>query len=147
MKKEERPKELHGFGSRAWLRKVAKHEAGHALMLWLLDQYLTGIYITEEGGITVRLDFAGREMKLPSQHLLYTLAGMVFTYDIDIIDDLRAHIDTPDYFNPETDSYVATMLVKCFTGNPVSVLYITTLWLPGFDSVSAGNSMNCLTCS
>lgn len=77
-------RELHGYGARAWLRKVAKHEAGHALMLWLLDQYLAGIYICENGGVTMRVAFPDRKMTHPSQHLLYTIAGMVMTYDHDV---------------------------------------------------------------
>ncbi len=115
-------KELHGYGTRAWLRKVAKHEGGHALMLWLLDQYLAGIYICENGGVTMRVAFPDRKMTHPSQHLLYTIAGMVMTYDHDVIDDLRAHVDTPEYFAKETDSYAAAMLVRCFKANPFGVL-------------------------
>ena len=105
-------KELHGYGTRAWLRKVAKHEAGHALMLWLLDQYLAGVYICEDGGVTMQVAFPARKMTHPSQHLLYTIAGMVMTYDHDVIDDLRAHVDTPDYFAKETDSYAALRMAE-----------------------------------
>ena len=37
------PDELHGCSLKTSLKDAAKHEAGHALALWLLDCYLGGV--------------------------------------------------------------------------------------------------------
>ena len=104
------------------LNTIAKHEAGHALLLWLLDQYLEGICVTENGGVTKRVMLNQTAMKSPSLHLLYLLAGMVMANEHEQIDDLRKHIDTPDYFAPESDSNLIAQLVRCFNTHPISVL-------------------------
>lgn len=115
-------KELHGYGDRTWLRRVAKHEAGHALMLWLLDQYLMGICVREEGGATVRLHVNDALMKHPSHHLLYVLAGMVMASEYEIMDDLREHVANPDYFAEDTDSRIAAQAVSVFNAPPLVTL-------------------------
>ena len=102
------------------MNTIAKHEAGHALMLWLLDQFLLGVCISEDGGVTWRV--IDTSIKHPSLHLLYLLAGMVLSHEHEQIDNLREHIDTPDYFIPESDSSIIAQLVRCFGEPPLSVL-------------------------
>ena len=65
-------------------------------MLWLFDQYLEGVYACEDGGVTKRV--IDTPINHPSLHLLYLLAGMVLSHEREQIEDLRNHIDTPDYF-------------------------------------------------
>ena len=45
-------RELHGIAADKSLLALARHEAGHLLMLWLLDRYAVVCIITDEGGLT-----------------------------------------------------------------------------------------------
>jgi hypothetical protein len=112
--------ELHGCSLKTSLKDAAKHEAGHALVLWLLDRYLGGVCLLDHGGVTVSVN-AGKPPQVPSFHLLHALAGMEMANDVDVIEDLRDHVATPDYFYKGTDSWLAATLVKAFRGTPLSV--------------------------
>jgi hypothetical protein len=117
----ERTPTQHGYGGKPTLLATAKHEAGHAFMLWLLDQYLGGVYACGQGGMAQRVLIGKDTLVLPSQHLLYLLAGMVMSCDWECIKDLRDHVDTPDYFAKETDSFLAATLVHAFKAPPLVV--------------------------
>ena len=112
--------DLHGCSLKTSLRDAAKHEAGHALVLWLLDRYLGGVCLLEKGGVTVSVN-AEKPPQVPSFHLLHALAGMEMANDVEVIEDLRTNVATPDYFYKGTDSWLAATLVKAFTGTPISV--------------------------
>ena len=114
------PTNLHGCSHEKSLKKIVKHEAGHALALWLLDRYLGGVCVLEFGGVTVSLN-AEKPPQVPSFHLLYALAGMEMANDVDVIEDLRDHVATPDYFQKGTDSWLAATLVQGFKGTPLAV--------------------------
>lgn len=114
------PTDLHGCSPKKSLKKIVKHEAGHALALWLLDRYLGGVCILEYGGVTVSIN-AEKPPQMPSFHLLYALAGMEMANDVEVIEDLRTNVATPDYFYKGTDSWLAATIVKAFTGTPISV--------------------------
>lgn len=72
--------------------------------------------------MTKRVMLNQTAMKSPSLHLLYLLAGMVMAKEHEQIEDLRNHIDTPDYFAPESDSNLIAQLVRCFNTHPLSVI-------------------------
>ncbi len=114
------PPELHGCSLKTSLKDAAKHEAGHALVLWLLDRYLGGVCLLDKGGVTVSVN-AGKPPQVPSFHLFHALAGMEMGNDVDVINDLREHVATPDYFYKGADSWLAATLVKAFRGTPLSV--------------------------
>ena len=59
------------------IKTIALHEAGHLLMLWLLDRYAIGCIITDEGGLTKALDGKPGEKETPHQRILFAMAGMV----------------------------------------------------------------------
>ena len=86
--------ELHGCSLKTSLKDAAKHEAGHALVLWLLDRYLGGVCLLDHGGITVSVN-AWKPPQVPSFHLFHALAGMELGNDVDVIEDLRSHVATP----------------------------------------------------
>ena len=47
---------------------------------------------------------------------------MVMSHEHEIIEVLRTHIGTSDYFAPETDASLIAQLVGCFDSPPLSVL-------------------------
>ena len=112
--------ELRGCSNRTWLRKTAKHEAGHTLLLWLLDRYVTGVLVHENGGLT-RSGTIGEEEMLPSCLLLHALAGMVMSCDKEVLFDLRDHVDNKEYFHMDSDSRFAAEIVCCFDALPTLV--------------------------
>ena len=114
--------ELHGIGGRGTLRQIARHEVGHALMLWLLEQHLTRVMVSEEGGVTQFSSVGGHSRLSPGEQLMFLLAGMVMSSNRDVLFDLREHVDTPDYFDPRTDSYYAAKMARCFNVPPGAAL-------------------------
>ena len=46
---------------------------------------------------------------------------MEMANDIDLIEDLRDHVATPDYFQQGADSWLAATLVQGFKGTPLAV--------------------------
>ena len=115
--------ELKGFSKYTDnLRDVARHEAGHALMLWLLEQHLFGIFIRKEGGITRRLEPAGNTMGMASHYILYILAGMLMEQRKEVIEELHEHAGDPDYFDQRTDSCFVAKALEDFDEPPLVVL-------------------------
>ncbi len=112
--------DLHGCSLKTSLKDAARHEAGHALVLWLLDRYLGGACLLEHGGVTICVNVE-KPPQVPSFHLFHALAGMEMANDVDVIEELRAHVATPDYFYKGTDSRLAATLVKAFNGTPLFV--------------------------
>jgi len=100
---------------------LARHEAGHLLMLWLLDRYALGCFITNEGGLTKALDEPG-EKETPHQRMLYAMAGMVLAGDFDLLNDLRQHATEPDYFDKYSDSHYVAEALPLIGGDPMLVL-------------------------
>lgn len=114
------PTDLHGCSRKTSLKDAAKHEAGHALVIWLLARYLAGVCILEQGGITISIN-AEKPPMLSSFHLLHALAGMDMANDWEVIEDLREHVATPDYFQKGSDSWLAATLVQAFKDAPLVV--------------------------
>jgi len=102
------------------LRKTAKHEAGHTLLLWLLGRCVTGVLVNENGGLT-RSGTIGEEEMLPSCLLLRALAGMVMSCEREVVFDLRDHVDDKEYFHKDSDSRFAAEIVSCFDTPPMLV--------------------------
>ena len=88
-------------------------------MLWLLDQYLVGIRITEYGGLTKRAQLDDMSVLSPSLNLLYVLGGMKMFSDHELLQDLQDHIENPDYFDPVTDSYDIARTIRCIKAQPL----------------------------
>ena len=68
-------------------------------MLWLLDQYLEGVYACEDGGVTRRVMLRQTATKSSSLHLLYILAGMLLLC-IKIIDSSETRLFTIVFCRP-----------------------------------------------
>jgi hypothetical protein len=115
-------KERHGISTNTDLRTLARHEAGHLLMLWLLDRYAVACIITDEGGLTKALDDKPDEKETPHQRILYAMAGMVLSGDFDLLSDLRKHATKLDYFDPISDSRHAAETLPLIGGDSAFVL-------------------------
>jgi len=103
-------------------KALARHEAGHLLMLWLLDRYAIACIITDEGGLTKSLDDKPGEKETPHQRMLYAMAGMVLAGDFDLLNNLRQHATEPGYFNPISDSHHAAEALPLIGGDPAFIL-------------------------
>ncbi len=114
-------KERHSLPAFLNLKTILRHEAGHLLMLWLLDRHAIGCIITEEGGLTQALDEPG-EKETPYQRLLYAMSGMVLSSDFNLLNDLRQHAKQSDYFDPNSDSHFASEALPLIGGEPGIVL-------------------------
>jgi len=113
---------LHGIPSSVDTKMIARHEAGHLLMLWLLDRYAVACIITDTGGLTKALDDKSGEKETPHQRILYALGGMVLAGDFDLLSDLRIHATEPGYFNPISDSHYVAEALPHIGGDPAWVL-------------------------
>ena len=109
------------FPTIADIKTVARHEAGHLLMLWLLDRYAVACIITDEGGLTKALDEHDTK-ETPHQRILYAMAGMVLSADFDLLNNLRQHATEPGYFDPISDSHHAAEALPLVGGDPMLVL-------------------------
>jgi hypothetical protein len=103
------------------VRVTALHEAGHLLMLWLLDRYAVACGITDGCGITKSLDEPG-EKETPHQRILYAMSGMVLAGEFELLSDLRRHATEPDYFDPMSDSHYVVEALPHIDGEPAVVL-------------------------
>ena len=115
-------KELNSLPTFKNLNTLARHEAGHLLMLWLLDRYAIACIITDESGLTKALDDKPGEKETPHQRILYALAGMVLGGDYDLLRDLRQHATEPGYFDPMSDSHYIAEALPHIGGEPALVL-------------------------
>jgi len=96
---------MKGFNETS-LEVIAKHEAGHFLMNWLLEREPGGIAIMENvGGVTID---DSPEPEYLHQVLLKALAGMAVEEDSVILDQLLESCDKPELFDKHTDSYWAS---------------------------------------
>jgi hypothetical protein len=104
------------------IKTIALHEAGHLLMLWLLDRYAIGCIITEEDGLTKALDDNPGEKKTPHQRILYAMSGMVLAGDFDLLSGLRQNAAEPDHFDKYSDSHYIVEALPHIGGDPKVVL-------------------------
>lgn len=107
--------------SAADITTIARHEAGHLLMLWLLDRYAVACGIADGCGLTRALDEPGAK-ETPHQHILYAMSGMVQGCDYDLLRDLRQHATEPGYFAPMSDSHYVAEALPFIGGEPALVL-------------------------
>lgn len=103
---------------------AANHEAGHLLMLWLLDRYAVACIITEDGGLTKVLENYPTCKETPCQRILFAMAGMVLSRDFDLIDDLRNHASDPGYFDGHSDSHFIADALPLIGGDPDAALTV-----------------------
>ena len=113
---------LHGISPKAPLRHIARHEAAHIVMLWLMDRPVLGCMISADGGLTVQLPDETGSKETQNEHILYALAGMVGEKNLELKEDLFKHIEKPEYFDTNTDSYHVAQAIKLLRGNPRSWL-------------------------
>ena len=106
------------------LAMAASHEAGHLLMLWLLDRYAVACIITEDGGLTKVLENYPKGKETPCQRILFAFSGMVLSRDFDLIDDLRHHASDPGYFDGHSDSHFIADALPLIGGDPDVVLTV-----------------------
>jgi hypothetical protein len=106
------------------LAMAASHEAGHLMMLWLLDRYAIACIITEDGGLTKVLENYPEDKETPCQRILFAMAGMVLSRDFDLIDDLRSHAADPGYFDNHSDSHFIAEALPLIGGDPDVVLSV-----------------------
>lgn len=102
------------------VRVTALHEAGHLLMLWLLNRYAIACEIVDGCGITKALDEPG-EKETPHPRILYAMSGMVLAGDFELLSDLKRHAMEPDYFDPMSDSDYVVEALPHIDGEPVMV--------------------------
>ncbi|NLF61568.1 MAG: hypothetical protein GX574_10490 [Lentisphaerae bacterium] len=114
-------RERHGIPAIADFTTTARHEAGHLLMLWLLDRQGVASGIADGCGLTKALDEPGA-METPHQRILYAMAGMVLGGDSDLLRDLRQHAMEPGYFDPMSDSHYVAEALPYIGGEPALVL-------------------------
>ena len=126
--------ELHGLSQKTTSTDVARHEAGHILMLWLLDCHLLGSHVSEQEGVTISSISSNgtASLRIPSLPLLHVLAGMAMDRDNEVIDDLRQHIDSPEYFQQDTDARKVATMIRAFDGSHISALHHHLLVLSRF---------------
>lgn len=104
---------MKGFAETS-LEGIARHEAGHFLMNWLLEREPGGIVIMEDvGGVTID-DSA--EPEYLHQVLLKALAGMAVEEDSAVLDQLLESCDKPNLFDKHTDSYWASKTLVALAG-------------------------------
>lgn len=114
-------RELHGFAADKRLCALAHHEAGHLLMLWLLDRYALARGIVDGCGITKALDEPGVNETL-YQHILHTLSGMILSGDWATFHALWLHAADPSYFDPMSDSHHVAKALVYLDADPTMVL-------------------------
>lgn len=98
---------LRGFSRLDGIPRIAAHEAGHILLLWLFGRFPMVAVVLEKGGETRLLDL-GEPPFVPLQCLLYAMAGMVCAGDRGLVDELMEHTGEPGYFDVHTDSAFAS---------------------------------------
>jgi hypothetical protein len=114
-------RELHGLAADKSLCALASHEAGHLLMLWLLDRYAVACGIADGCGIIKALDEPG-EKETPHQRILYAMSGMVLAGEFELLGDLKRHAMEPDYFDPMSDSHHVAKALVYLDADPTMVL-------------------------
>ncbi|MGI5924523.1 MAG: hypothetical protein ACOX9E_11330 [Lentisphaeria bacterium] len=114
-------RELHGLAADKSLCALASHEAGHLLMLWLLDRYAIACGITDGCGVTKALDVPG-EKETPHQRILYAMSGMVLAGEFELLSELKQHATEPDHFDPMSDSHYVVGALSHIDGEPAVVL-------------------------
>jgi len=114
-------RDLHGTVADKSLLALASHEAGHLLMLWLLDRYAIACGIADGCGITKSLDEPG-EKETPHQRILYAMSGMVLAGEFELLSELRKHASDMGYFEPMSDSHYVVGALPHIDGEPAVVL-------------------------
>lgn len=109
MKTQEQPKECLGLGSRARLRKVAKHEAGHLLLNWLIGNRHCGAMLAADGEAYTIL--AKTDDTLIALGLV-KVAGFVAAGEKRHLRSLRANWNNPHKFAVENDCFWVTMVAQ-----------------------------------
>ena len=109
MKPQEQPKEHPCLGSRARLRKVAKHEAGHLLLNWLIGNRHCGAMLAADG--------EAYTMSAKNDDTLIALglvkvAGFVAAGEKRHLRSLRANWNKPHKFAVENDCFWVTTVAQ-----------------------------------
>ena len=109
---------LRGISPKTTLHLIARHEAAHLVMLWLMDRPVLGCMVSAEGGVTVQLPDEAGTKETQNEHILYALAGMIGEKNLEVREELREHVGELDYFDPNTDSYHVVQAISLLKGNP-----------------------------
>ncbi len=113
-----KPTELHGMSLPGTVRDIARHEAAHLVMLWLLDRLVLASCITKDGGVTRQLKPQGEKTETALEHILHSLAGIIGERNAEVLDDLRTHVGDIEWFAKDTDSYHVAVGIAFFRKAP-----------------------------
>jgi hypothetical protein len=108
---------FHVTSQTADLNTLARHEAGHLLMLWLLDCNAAGCIIAEGGGLVMPVAEPGKH-EMSHMRILRYMAGMVLADQHDVFNRLHQHATEPDYFTPLCDSHHIADALRGVNGDP-----------------------------
>ena len=109
MKPQEQPKEHPSLGSRARLRKVAKHEAGHLLLNWLLGNRPCGAMLAADGEAFTTAERTDDGLFAIG---LVKVAGFVAAGEKRHLRSIRANWNKPHKFAVENDCFWVTMVAQ-----------------------------------
>ena len=108
---------LRGIASKTSFLQIARHEAAHIIMLWLMERPVLGCMVSDKGGVTVQLPDETGAKETQNEHILYALAGMIGEKNFELKEDLFEHIENPKYFDSNTDSYHVAQAIALLNGN------------------------------
>ena len=109
MKTQEQPKECLGLGSRARLRKVAKHEAGHLLLNWFLGNRPCGAMLLPNGEAFTTAERTDDGLFAIG---LVKVAGFVAAGEKRHLRSIRANWNKPHKFAVENDCFWVTTVAQ-----------------------------------
>ena len=109
MKPQEQPKEHPSLGSRARLRKVAKHEAGHLLLNWFLGNRPCGAMLLPNGEAFTTAERTDDGLFSIG---LVKVAGFVVAGEKRHLRSLRANWNKPHKFAVENDCFWVTTVAQ-----------------------------------
>ena len=109
---------LRGIASKTSFLQIARHEAAHIIMLWLMERPVLGCMVSNKGGVTVQLPDETGTKETQNEHILYALAGMIGEKNFELKEDLLEHIGNPKYFDSNTDSYHVAQAIALLDGPP-----------------------------
>lgn len=89
------------------IERVARHEAGHLVMLWVLEKPVLACTITEEGGLTK--PFAKWATCSPELKALYVIGGLVYGNNEKELQQLLQD-QNPEHYEEESDQHILATL-------------------------------------
>ncbi len=126
---ETKQTELHGISPKVTRLGIARHEAAHLMMLWLLDRPALFCMADDKGGATKQLKAPDAHKETILEHVLDSIAGMIGEWAPEVIAELKEHIRDINWFFEESDSHHIALGISYLDGDP-------EVWLCGFIEVT-----------